>query len=133
LLERSFVIFRLRRFSRNLRKKMTTRFKVHLWDTGRRNAVIGRFTVRDLRNDRGALWENRPLTGRAKPLRDQSPSVSIYFWRTHDGAEIDLVEGEGDTLRALEFKSSTGSARAACVYGSIADCDLHGRQARKRT
>ena len=43
LLEKSYVVFRLGSFSRNLRNELKTSRKVYFWDLGIRNAVIGNF------------------------------------------------------------------------------------------
>lgn len=58
LFEKSFVIYNLRGFSRNLRKEITKKSKYYFYDTGIRNAIISNFNGVELRNDMGALWEN---------------------------------------------------------------------------
>ena len=58
LLEKSFVIFRLHSFSRNLRNELKKSKKIYFYDNGIRNALINNFNPIELRNDVGALWEN---------------------------------------------------------------------------
>jgi hypothetical protein len=55
LLEKSFVIYTLRGFSRNLRKEVTKMNKIYFIDLGVRNSIIENFTSLELRNDCGAL------------------------------------------------------------------------------
>jgi predicted AAA+ superfamily ATPase len=104
LLEKSFIIFRLKGFSRNLRKEITKMDKIYFWDVGIRNAVIGNFNYLKDRNDLGALWENFLITERIKKIRYKNPFVNFYFWRIYTGGEIDLIEEDGSKLTAYEFK-----------------------------
>ena len=104
LLEKGFFIFRLPPFSRNLRNELTTKRKIYFYDTGIRNALINNFNSIDLRQDTGALWENFILCERIKQLSNAGVAVNRYFWRTHQGSEIDLIEERGGRLTGYEFK-----------------------------
>ena len=66
LLEKSYIIFRLGGFSRNLRSEVTRMPKYYFYDVGVRNAVIGNFNELSLRDDVGRLWENFMVTERLK-------------------------------------------------------------------
>ncbi|MFQ5922818.1 MAG: ATP-binding protein [Anaerolineales bacterium] len=113
LLEKSFVVFRLGGFSRNLRKEVTQNSKYYFYDNGLRNAVIAQFNRLNHRNDVGQLWENFMVVERMKQLAYTSDSANFYFWRTYDQQEIDLVEERGEMLDALEFKWTTPRSPAA--------------------
>lgn len=104
LLEKSFVIFRLRSFSRNLRKELSKSFKVYFIDNGIRNSLINNFNPLSIRNDTGALWENFCVTERMKLLHNHRQFPNQYFWRTYDRKEIDYLEESGGKLTAFEFK-----------------------------
>ena len=104
LLEKSFVIFTLRGFSRNLRNEMTKKAKYYFFDTGIRNALIANFNPPALRNDIGQLWENFLLMERIKRQAYRALPVNHYFWRTWQAQEIDLVEEREGRLFAYEFK-----------------------------
>ena len=58
LLEKTFVIFKICGFSRNLRSEITKTKRYYFRDNGVLNAVINNFNPLPLRNDIGALWEN---------------------------------------------------------------------------
>src|SRR3989344_1357776 len=58
LLEKMFVIKKVRGFSRNLRTEISKKAKYYFLDNGVRNAVISQFNPLSLRDDIGALWEN---------------------------------------------------------------------------
>lgn len=104
LLEKSFVIFRLNGFSRNLRKEITSKAKYYFLDTGIRNAVITQFNQPDQRNDIGQLWENFIVVERMKHRAHSNVLANAYFWRTYDQKEIDLVEEREGKLFGYEIK-----------------------------
>jgi len=104
LLEKAFVIYRLGGFSRNLRKEITQKAKYYFVDNGLRNAVIAQFNRLNQRDDVGQLWENFMVIERLKWL-DYTPIVAnLYFWRTYDQQEVDLVEEREGRLHGYEFK-----------------------------
>jgi len=111
LLEKSFVIFRLPGFSRNLRKEVTKMDKIYFCDVGMRNAVIGNFKPLVDRNDAGQLWENFLLAERMKFLAYSNREAAAYFWRTYTGAELDYIEESADGLSGFEFKYGKKTAR----------------------
>lgn len=104
LLEKTFVVFRLPAFSRNVRNEIKKGKKVYFFDCGIRNAVINNFKPLGARTDVGALWENFVLAERIKYLRYNNQEVDQYFWRTTQQQEIDLIEDNGESLDAFEFK-----------------------------
>jgi len=104
LLEKSFVIFRLRGYSKNLRKEVTKMNKYYFYDLGIRNIIIENLNPLSLRNDVGALWENFLIVERRKSLAYSNSYGGFYFWRTYDQQEIDYVEEKDGQLNAFEFK-----------------------------
>jgi hypothetical protein len=104
LLEKAFVIFRLRSFSRNLRKEIAKGQKVYFYDLGIRNALIRNFNPLSLRNDVGGLWENWCIVERMKLNMNRRRFVNSWFWRTYDQKEVDYIEEEGGRMIAVEFK-----------------------------
>lgn len=104
LLEKCFVIFRLRSFSRNLRKEIGKSFKVYFYDIGIRNSLINNFNPLHIRSDVGALWENFCIVERMKRNHNNRLFPNIYFWRTYDQKEIDYIEEAEGNLTGFEFK-----------------------------
>ncbi len=104
LLEQSFIIFRLGSFSRNLRNEIKNNRKIYFYDTGIRNAILGNFSPLDLRQDKGALWENFLLSERLKLNHYRGSMANTYFWRTTEQQEIDYIEEENGKLKIFEFK-----------------------------
>ncbi|MDD2715548.1 MAG: ATP-binding protein [Candidatus Wallbacteria bacterium] len=108
LLERTFVIFRITGFSRNLRKEITKSHRFYFLDNGVRNALINNFNPLNFRDDTGMLWENYIVTERMKRREYTGIMANSYFWRTYEQHEIDLVEESGGMLHAYEIKWSGG-------------------------
>jgi len=106
LLEKAFVIIRLTGFSRNLRQEVTSKVKYYFQDTGIRNALIAQFNSPDQRNDLGQLWENFIVMERLKYRTYAGIPANMYFWRTYDQQEIDLVEEREGRLFGYECKWS---------------------------
>jgi len=104
LLERAFIVFRLRSFSRNLRAELKKSRKIYFYDNGIRNAIIRNYNSIGLRNDVGALWENFLISERMKFLQYNKIYANHYFWRTHSHQEIDYIEERNGKLFAFEFK-----------------------------
>lgn len=111
LFEKSFVLFNLRGFSRNLRKEITKKSKYYFYDTGIRNAVISNFNDLDLRDDVGKLWENFLVIERLKAQEYRKIYANNYFWRTYDQKEVDWVEEREGKLFGYEFKWGPGKVK----------------------
>jgi predicted AAA+ superfamily ATPase len=107
LLEKSFVIFRLHAFSRNLRNEISKNQKIYFYDLGIRNSLIQNFNPLLLRNDIGGIWENFCIVERMKYLENNRKFVNKYFWRTYSQKEIDYIEEHSGMLHAYEFKYAT--------------------------
>jgi len=104
LLEKSFVVFKLRGFSRNLRKEITKNPRFYFYDTGIRNALINNFNPLTMRDDLGMLWENYIIIERLKKQEYLNINSNNYFWRTYNQKEIDLVEEKKGKLFGYEIK-----------------------------
>lgn len=104
ILEKTFVIFSLRGFSRNLRKEISKSPRYFFWDNGIRNTIISNYGYLNERNDIGQLWENFCISERMKWQAYNRSFYNNYFWRTYDHQEIDLIEEYGGALHAWEFK-----------------------------
>lgn len=106
LLEKTFVVFRLPALNRNVRNEIKKGKKVYFYDCGIRNAIINNFKPIGTRTDVGALWENFLISERVKHIRYHGIDAAMYFWRTTQQQEIDLVEDYDSKLKAYEFKWS---------------------------
>lgn len=106
ILEKSFIIFRLPSFSRNLRNELKHSKKIYFYDNGIRNAILSNLSPIETRTDQGALWENFIISERMKHIEYNDIWCNRYFWRTKEQQEIDYLEEEDGAFRAYEFKYS---------------------------
>jgi predicted AAA+ superfamily ATPase len=104
LLEKTFVIFRLPSFARNLRNELKKAQKIYFVDLWIRNALLGNFTPIDARTDIWALWENFCILERRKYIHNHEIHANMYFWRTQSQQEIDYIEEVNGELQAFEYK-----------------------------
>jgi predicted AAA+ superfamily ATPase len=104
LLEKTFVIFRLTPFARNLRNEISSTRKIYFYDNGVRNTIINNFAPVQQRDDIGALWENFIISERKKQLAYSGFYGNTYFWRNTQQAEIDYIEEEDGKIAAYELK-----------------------------
>lgn len=116
LLEKTFVIFRLPPFSRNLRNELTKLRKIYFYDSGIRNALINNFNRLELRQDVGQLWENFMISERMKYNRNMGRYVNSYFWRTHRQQEVDYLEEKDGQIAAYELKWQNGKNRVPKAF-----------------
>ena len=116
LLEKCFVVFRLPAFSRNMRTEIKRGRKIYFYDNGIRNALLSNFSPLDTRNDTGMLWENLMVSERVKRNAYSQNFAQLYFWRTTQQQEIDLLEEVDGRLDAYEFKWKPKKAKLPKAY-----------------
>ncbi len=104
ILEKGYIVFRLRSFSRNLRNEIKKNRKIYFFDNGIRNMIIGNFSSLDIRQDKGQLWENFLVSERMKQNLYKNTFSRMYFWRTKQQQEIDFVEEKDGRIYGWEFK-----------------------------
>lgn len=104
LLEKSYVIFSLRSFSKNQRNELKKSKKIYFYDLGIRNSVIKNFNPLNLRNDVGPLWENFLIIERMKLNNINNIYSNSYFWRTVQNQEVDYIEVKKGRIDAFEIK-----------------------------
>ena len=126
LLEKAYIIFRLPAFSRNVRNEIKKGKKIYFCDNGIINAIIGSFNPIEQRTDTGALWENFVVSERMKFLRHSGIDTTMYFWRTTQQQEIDLIEEAESMLSAYEIKWQKRKVRFSRTFlNAYPDCKMH--------
>lgn len=114
LLEKAYVIFHLRSYSKNVRNELKKSIKIYFYDNGVRNAVISNFSLPDLRSDIDNLWENFLISERIKNNAYHNINAKYYFWRTTQKQEIDFIEETDGRFFAYEFKYNPKKTRVKC-------------------
>lgn len=108
LLEKAYVIKKISCYSNNKRNEVTNKAKYYFLDNGIRNGVINQFNSLDLRNDVGQLFENFIIIEKIKDITYRSDNTEIYFWRTLQQHEIDLVLVKDKIVKGYEIKWNKG-------------------------
>ncbi len=104
LFEKSFIIYNLRGFSKNLRTEVTKKSKYFFYDNGIRNTLVSNFNSIENRDDVGKLWENFLFVERLKKCSYDNIYANAYFWRTWEKQEIDYIEERDGKIFGYEFK-----------------------------
>ncbi len=104
MLEQAFVIYKLNAFNTNQRKELKKSKKIYFNDLGIRNALINDFRPIEIRNDNGALFENFVINELRNQNEYRQIYANLYFWRTTDQKEIDLVIEKNGLLHTFEIK-----------------------------
>jgi predicted AAA+ superfamily ATPase len=103
-LEKSYLIRLVTPLAANPNKEIVRQPKIYFLDNGLRNAGLGQYPAS--LEDQGALFENYVFTELLKM------SVSLKYWRTKAGAEVDFVVQTGQTLLPIEVKLKPGARPA---------------------
>jgi predicted AAA+ superfamily ATPase len=120
-LEGAFLIHRLQPYYVNLGKRLVKAPKVYLVDSGILHFLLDLESENDLQYhpQLGASWEGYVIA----QIKQAAPNrIDTYFYRTHAGAECDLVLVRGNTVRAcIEIKLSKTPVPSKGFYQSTED------------
>jgi len=116
LLEKSFVIYHLYGYAKNLRKEVRKKVKYYFYDNGVRNGIIRQFNELDYRNDIGQLWESFVISERLKKNSYERHFLNRYFWRDYKQNEVDYIEEIDGELFAYEIKYSKTKAKKPVAF-----------------
>ena len=122
LLEQLFLVRQLRPWHENLRKRQVKRPKVYVRDAGLYHHLIGVGTMDALQMHPriGASWEGFIL----EKLIAESAADDVYFWATHNGAELDvLLLAEGRRI-GVEIKRVDAPRRTRSMAVAVDDLRL---------
>lgn len=106
ILEDTLLGFRLEAWRKSPRARMVAHPRFHLFDTGVTNALARRLGSHVDHVLRGRLFEQFFVLECVRLADLLDPDVRLHYWRTHLGAEVDLlVERHDRILAAIELKS----------------------------
>ena len=125
ILEASYIVFRLPPFHRNLGKRLVKSPKLHFYDAGLACWLIGIRTPRQLRSHplRGAIFETWIVSEIVKHRLNRGETRGLYFYRSRDGAEVNLVIEHPSRLTLVEAKSS--QTASASLFGGALRVQRH--------
>ncbi|RME00159.1 MAG: ATP-binding protein [Bacteroidetes bacterium] len=120
-LESSYLIRRLQPWLMNIRKRITKSPKIYIRDTGILHNLLNITTFEEILAHpvSGGSWEAYVIQELHARLSEQ---MEMYFYRTQDGTEADLVLAKGGTPHTLvEIKFSTAPKITRSFRTAIAD------------
>jgi hypothetical protein len=102
LLTDAFMINQLQPYHANLKKRQVKSPKIYVRDSGLLHQLLGIDSMKSLFSHPkvGASWEGFVM----EQLLKTEPHDELFFWATHQGAEIDLILRRGDALYGVECK-----------------------------
>ena len=117
LLEQTFMTRTLAPYAGNIKKRLVKAPKVYIRDTGILHALLGIETMEDLfaHPVYGASFEGYVIENIIAGL----PRWEASFYRTSNGAEIDLLLTKGTKIVAVEIKASTSPKLSRRFWNSI--------------
>ena len=108
LMEGHFLIRRLPPYFPNIKKRIVKSPKIYIRDSGVLHNLLGVSSEKSLLESpkRGSSWEGFMIVQIITREMLKRPGSLFYFFRTHAGAEIDLVIDRGSERIGYEFKCS---------------------------
>lgn len=102
LLTDAFMIRQLQPYHANLKKRQVKSPKIYVRDSGLLHQLLGIDSTKSLYSHPkvGASWEGFVI----EQMLMREPHDEVFFWATHQGAEIDLILRRGDALYGVECK-----------------------------
>ena len=110
LLEKTYIIGLPKPFFTNKRIELVKNPKVYFYDTGLRNAVIDDFRQMEMRQDKGALWENFIY---AELIKE---GVDVKYWRTKAKAEVDFILNDKIPVEVKSSPAKTAVGKSLHNY-----------------
>jgi len=106
ILEASRLIYLLPPYYRNLGKRVTKSPKIYFLDLGLLGYLLSIEKVSLDSPMTGALYENFIISEAVKTQLHTGKRLSLHFYRTYTGMEIDLLIEKGQTLYPVEIKAT---------------------------
>ncbi len=124
LLEGTFTVRLLQPWSINVGKRLVKRPRIYVRDTGLLHALLGLTHRRDVLSHpkAAASWEGFALEQLVGIIGKRSEE--LYFYRTHAGAEVDLLWEKNGRLRAAEMKLSDAPRMSRSMHNVLQDLNL---------
>ncbi len=101
-LEKTFIVSKVLPFFTNARKELSKSPIYYFQDTGMANYISGEFDIWNHKDRAGHTFENFVYNSLAERITYASDKLN--FWRTKDGAEVDLVLRKGERIIPFEVK-----------------------------
>jgi predicted AAA+ superfamily ATPase len=127
VLEASYIVFRLQPYYSNFGKRMVKTPKLYFTEPGLATWLLGITSPEQVVRDplAGGLFENMVVAEAFKARSNAGLMPELYFFRSHDGLEIDLLLNKARRLLPMEIKASrsfsTSLARTLRLFQKVSD------------
>lgn len=108
VLEASYIIYPLRPYHANIKKRLVKTPKLYFYDTGLASWLLGIHSVEQMTTHplRGNLFENMVINEFVKERYNRLQTPNLYYYRDQQQHEVDLLSVADDsTFSAYEIKS----------------------------
>jgi hypothetical protein len=124
LLTDTFVVRQLNPWSSNLKKRQVKAPKVYITDSGLLHSLLGIQSRAELERHPkvGASWEGLLVEQVIRATK--TPRDACYFWRTHAGAELDLLLRIRGNAVGFEFKRTVSPSVTPSMRSAMEDLNL---------
>ena len=124
VLASAFMVRVLAPFHENLAKRQVKSPKVYISDSGLLHALLGipDRPALEIHPRLGASWEGFVIQEVIRHLRARREEC--YYWRTHDGAELDLLIMRGGRRFGFEIKRTDAPRITPSMRSALADLRL---------
>ncbi len=124
VLTATFLVRQLQPWHENIGKRQVKAPKLYFSDSGLLHTLLRIDTVDELvRHPKvGASWEGFALD--AVTVRLGVEADRCYFWRTHTGAELDLLVVQGGRKWGFEIKRTTAPKMTRSMHSALEDLGL---------
>ncbi|MEE4606934.1 MAG: ATP-binding protein [Desulfobacteraceae bacterium] len=122
LLTDAFMINQLQPYHANLKKRQVKSPKIYVRDSGLLHQLLGIDSMKSLFSHPkvGASWEGFVI----EQLLKTEPHDELFYWATHQGAEIDLILRRGDALYGVECKRTDAPRITPSIRIALDDLNL---------
>lgn len=113
LMEGHFIVRRLSPYFPNIKKRIVKSAKIYIRDSGVLHSLLGISKERSLLESpkRGSSWEGFMIEQVISLEKLRRVGSLFYFYRTHAGAEIDLIIDRGSERVGYEFKCAVSAGK----------------------
>ena len=120
----ALVVRQLKPWHENIGKRQVKAPKIYIRDSGLLHALLNLGSQRDIEGHPklGASWEGYLIDQIVQQLGVRSDEV--HFWRTHTGAELDLLVVRGRLRIGFEVKRTVAPAITPSMRSAIKDLGL---------
>ncbi len=117
-----FMVRQLQPWHVNIKKRQVKSPKIYIRDTGVLNFLLGLKTEAEILRHPGcgSSWEGFVIEEVIRSL----DMDDVYFWATHNGAEIDLVFSKGGNMYGVEVKRADAPTMTPSIRIALEDLKL---------